>query len=155
MEPAAEKKIKEIFFDVEWSDFSTPEDLYGLQMTFLSNCNSIDRIRKLLEQYNKNPEIIVDTLILLYNNPEISGIGYFPYKMLIADLEEYSECIERLSSASSSIYLNLLYRIAFRVEFQGYSSYISKIETLLAFKCAHAVFKSDAVWGVERKRVGS
>lgn len=151
-------KLFNISEALQTSEFSTQEEIEYFQLEFLASNTNNRIVEDLIAKYNLCPSLVLQTILMIHDDPEISNIPAFPYSALINALNaakfENVNLIESLCDARPSIFINMLYRFSLSISSIEANNSIRGIELLVGFKHCFKIFEEKALWGLERPRIG-
>ena len=155
--------VAEIFPGVEWSGEVTEDEMYYLQVQYLSMNSGPSVIQHLISKYSVDPKLVVSTILLVHGDLSLCSLDVFPYNLILDLLERRHRlssdldsicCIQDICGKSQEIFLNLLYRIAFSATFKNIQKCLDRLEILLSFGECKSIFTDRRIWGLKRTRIG-
>lgn len=139
----------------DFSDVFDEETVHYAQIVYLSSDSF--NINRLIKDYSLYPELVLETILLLFDNPEYRPDSLFPYDAFIPLIDSGNfdgiQLISHLSECRHVFYVNMLYRIGFRTN-ETINKFLSNISVLLGIKSCWKVFEDRNIWGLSRPRAG-
>lgn len=134
------------------------------QLEFLTYNKNNQIVEELIKKFPICPPLVIQTILMIYDNPSVCNIYAFPYSALTNALNlgnfETIDLIEDLCAERHSIYLNLLSRYSMGMENieskdpnKGINA-LRTIESLIKMKKCMKILEKKEIWGLERKRIG-
>ena len=147
-------KVLSSMFLTEIPSNYTSNDIESAQMEYISSGNC--SIEHLCSFRSKCPEILIETLVLIYDSLEISGLPHFPFSIFRqfisdGDLDGIS-LTQKICEMRPNFYINLLYSVCHKRE--NTRKFLSNISVVLNFKNCTKILKNREIWGLSRSRSG-
>lgn len=148
-------KIVEKLFQCTLPENYTKDDIDYAQICYISSQSF--EFYSLIQNYHLCPTLIIETLAVLYDNIDITPLGFFPFNILSSYIDngdfEKIEMIQKLCELKEPIFINLLYCIAFKTT-ESTAKYFSNLSVILGFKGCWKYFENIELWGLKREKTG-
>lgn len=149
------KTISEMFLSEIPVDY-TSEDIESARIVYLTN--PLFSLDHLLTFRSKCSEILIETLIMLYDNLEITNIRHFPFSIFRKFIESGDfdgiSITQQICEQRQNFYINLLYTVCTKKENENIRQFLSNISVILSFKNCIKTLKNKELWGLSRERTG-
>ncbi len=151
--------INNIFPEVK-SDDINPESLVEVQMNYLRKGKLPESIKKLINKYVDSPDIVVNTITLANVKRRVeNAFDEFPFSVLIEAFESQSWyktlCVKSVCVVEKNVYINILYRLSFKCNFENFTSNIGLLSEFLKLDMSPNNYLADeSLWGLDRSRIG-
>lgn len=134
------------------------DEIEYLQLEYLTGNEKPDIVRDLISRYSLNPSLVVNTILMIYDDPSICNISCFPLscitELAIQSKFESMEIVLHLCKERSLIFINLLYKISIKVNQENKGSFMDLISDLLNSKENIKALEDPTLWGLKRERIG-
>lgn len=144
-------KILSQMFQTEIPLEYTADDIESAQMAYLTggNCS----VKHLHSFKSKCPSIVIETILILYDSLEISGLTCFPFNFFRELISTGDISItQALCESRQNFFINLLYSVCNKKE--NTKQFLSNISVILSFKNCHKILRNREIWGLSRARCG-
>ncbi|ELA42155.1 uncharacterized protein VICG_00798 [Vittaforma corneae ATCC 50505] len=142
-------------FNCDFPGKYTKDDLDYAQLSYISS--EAFNFQALIKNYTLCPEVVVDTLAVLFDNIEISNLKRFPFQTLCSFIDkgnfEKIKMVQQLCELREDIFINILYSVAFRTS-ESICTYFSNLSLVLGFKNCWKFLENRELWGLERPKAG-
>lgn len=153
--PEENANILSKIFNCDLPGKYTKDDLDYAQLNYISSESF--SFEALIQSYALCPEIVVDTLAVLFDNVEISHLKCFPFHVLCSFIDkgdfERIKMVQQLCEQREGIFINVLYSVAFKTN-ESTSKYFSNLSLVLGFKNCWKFLENRELWGLERPKAG-